>query len=354
MEKLCGKGYVLSAKPFFSIVIPVYNVEKYLSVCVDSILNQKDQIDEDIEIILVDDGSKDKSPKICDEYAEKYPEIVKVIHKENEGLLLARRTGFSNAEGVYIINCDSDDFIDKKALACLLETAKNTNADVLIYNISIYENEANVKVMADNIFSDSEIAVVPKGEALRMYLSSYYTKSMCCKAIKRKCIDTDKDYSEFGRLGMGEDALQSLEVYSRADSFVYINKPLYYYRQGFGMTDSFVSDYYFQSKKVFKVIETETKKWGIEDIKSRLATEYFTFLGRSITQGSSKKFTYSERKSYLEGIQNDEYVEKYSKSFDVIKGSLQRNHRIVCYLLMHKKYLMIHFLLSLKNSLRRG
>lgn len=92
--------------PFLSVIIPVYNVEKYLNQCVDSVINQK--LD-DIEIVLVDDGSPDKCPEICDKYASEY-EYVKVIHKPNGGLSSARNAGIDAAQGEYIIFMDSDDW----------------------------------------------------------------------------------------------------------------------------------------------------------------------------------------------------------------------------------------------------
>mgnify|MGYP003399346240 CR=1 FL=1 len=91
--------------PFISLIIPAYNVEKYLKACLDSVINQ---ILDDLEIILVDDGSKDDSPKICDEYSEKYS-FINVIHQKNGGLSSTRNTGIANAKGSYIVFMDSDD-----------------------------------------------------------------------------------------------------------------------------------------------------------------------------------------------------------------------------------------------------
>ena len=97
---------------FFSVVIPVYNVEKYLSQCVDSILAQSFT---DYELILVDDGAKDNSGKICDEYAQK-DSRVKVIHKENGGLVSARQAGIKMAVGEYVFHLDGDDAVCENAL----------------------------------------------------------------------------------------------------------------------------------------------------------------------------------------------------------------------------------------------
>ena len=97
---------------YFSIIVPVYNVEKYLRECIDSILCQTFT---DFELILVDDGSKDESGKICDEYAEKDNRI-KVIHKENGGQSTARNCGVKESSGKYIVFLDSDDFISEDTI----------------------------------------------------------------------------------------------------------------------------------------------------------------------------------------------------------------------------------------------
>src|SRR5688572_14059839 len=90
-----------------SIIVPVYNLEDFLPNCIDSLINQSFN---DIEIILVNDGSKDNSPKICDEYAESDKRI-KVIHKKNEGVSIARNTGLKAAIGEYIVFVDGDDWV---------------------------------------------------------------------------------------------------------------------------------------------------------------------------------------------------------------------------------------------------
>ena len=106
----------------FSIVIPVYNVEQYLNECVDSILSQMNDINNDCEILLVDDGSTDGSGRRCDKYQRENSEIIKVFHKKNEGLLATRRFGYKKASGDYIINCDSDDMLECGMLLKIKET----------------------------------------------------------------------------------------------------------------------------------------------------------------------------------------------------------------------------------------
>lgn len=108
------------SSPKVSIVVPIYKVEKYIDRCLDSLLNQTLK---DIEIILVDDGSPDNCPKICDEYVQKDARV-RVIHKQNEGLGYARNSGMDVAAGEYIAFVDSDDFVDVKMFGTLYSEAK--------------------------------------------------------------------------------------------------------------------------------------------------------------------------------------------------------------------------------------
>lgn len=116
--------------PQISIIVPVYKVEQYLDRCIKSIL---DQTFKDFELILVDDGSPDRCPQMCDEWAEK-DERIKVIHKENGGLSSARNRGLEIYKGSYVFFVDSDDWIEKEALNVLYQIAVNTKADIVVGN----------------------------------------------------------------------------------------------------------------------------------------------------------------------------------------------------------------------------
>ena len=120
-----------------SIIVPVYNAKKYLKKCIDSILKQTYT---DFELILIDDGSTDNSGEICDEYAKANSNI-RVIHKENEGLVAARKTGLQNALGEYIGFVDSDDYIDEGMYETLMKPIEKNNADISIGGlVSVNEN----------------------------------------------------------------------------------------------------------------------------------------------------------------------------------------------------------------------
>lgn len=118
-----------AAKIILSIIVPIYKVERYLKKCVDSLLNQ--DID-NYEIILVDDGSTDSCPQICEEYAAQYSHI-RVVHRENGGLSAARNSGIEVAKGAYLMFVDSDDFIEPNVLSMLVEQIERDHLDVLRY-----------------------------------------------------------------------------------------------------------------------------------------------------------------------------------------------------------------------------
>lgn len=136
---------------FFSVIIPVYNVEKYLRECVDSVINQTFR---DIEVILVDDGSPDKCPEICDAYAA-VDSRISVIHKENGGLSSARNAGIRASVGEYILFLDSDDYwCDNNALSKLFNILEENHYDALIYHaFLLYPDKGLVKDRADRDFS---------------------------------------------------------------------------------------------------------------------------------------------------------------------------------------------------------
>ena len=138
--------------PFLSIIIPVYKVEKYLKQCVDSILNQTFK---DIEIILVDDGSPDNCPKICDEY-KNIDTRVKVIHKLNEGVSVARNIGLQSACGQYVTFVDSDDYWNNEH--CLNEIVKQLESrpDFIIFGMSKYYQQ-DKRLIKQPIFYTEEI-----------------------------------------------------------------------------------------------------------------------------------------------------------------------------------------------------
>lgn len=332
----------------FSIVIPVYNVEKYLDECVNSILQQVDTIENECEILLIDDGSMDKSGILCDELAKKNSDLIKVFHKDNEGLLLTRRYGFKRASGDYIINCDSDDMIESGMLKAVRQIIlKYNKPDIIFINHYGYDG-VNKIVRYENALSKEHDSIVPKNLILREYLNGHNLVSMWGKIIKRSCIDLDRDYSKYGKMNTGEDTLQSIEFFANANIFVYLNEALYDYRCGSGMTVKFDPNYYFTFKKIFGLIEK--KDWNLPDFDEMFAIKVFQTAGRAITQSRYNMWdSVREHRKYLISICDDSMLTANFKYLRKIKDKLQSDHYILLVLLKKRMFGVIIILLNIKN-----
>ena len=158
-ELLTGLVYRLKAMGVkLSIIVPVYGVAKYLPKCVDSLLAQDIS---NYEIVLVDDGSPDECPQICDEYSTKYSNI-KVVHQVNAGLSAARNTGVSIAEGDYILFVDSDDYLQPNTLGTLLEQAEGDDLDVLRFRYQNVRESGEVFVPHEGMKTDyNDYSAIP-------------------------------------------------------------------------------------------------------------------------------------------------------------------------------------------------
>ena len=211
-----------------SVIVPVYNTEKYLKKCLDSIINQTYK---ELEIILIDDGSTDGSEKICDEYAKK-DNRVRVIHKVNEGVSIARINGVEQATGEYITFVDSDDYISNNAVEILVNQQIKTSSDLIIGqfyeiingkivepdvkpNLGEYNKSDINKFLEKNFLIDKTTF----SEGMMGYLWGKLYK----KVFLEKAIQTGKD------LFFAEDKLILFNVLISINSMAVISNRIYYY-----------------------------------------------------------------------------------------------------------------------------
>ena len=336
----------------FSIVIPVYNVERYLDECLQSIIPQAEMIPEDCEIILVDDGSTDRSGKICDEYQTQYPKLIQVYHRSNHGLLLTRRFGYQHTSGHYIINCDSDDLMEPDAFKTLRNTILEYDyPDIIIFNHYNLRGQDKSEAFMD-IFTTDQSCRVKRERVLKEYLSGYSINSVWGGICSRQCIDINRDYSEFKGLNNGEDSFQKIEQFDRASSFVYVNKALYDYRMGSGMTGKFDPSYYQSFKVVFSELRKKKELWNYPDGERYFAIKVLSTVGRAITQSRYGKWRGTkEHVRYLQTIRQDEYFIDAVKYLDQAKRNLQRDHFLLIKLLNYGMLYPLVWMLDIKNKL---
>lgn len=199
-----------------SVIVPVYNVEKYLERCIDSILNQTYK---NLEIILVDDGSTDKSPKICDKYLDR-DRRVRVIHKENGGLSDARNTGIQIATGDFISFIDSDDYIDINMYDSMMKILQDNDGDIIECGVKhVYNNKIIESNNIENKSFTSEEAI----EELILERSLHQT--VWNKIYKKNVIEG----LLFEKDKINEDEFWTYKAFSKSNKILSINNKFYYY-----------------------------------------------------------------------------------------------------------------------------
>lgn len=210
----------------FRILVPVYNVQKYIDQCITSVLDQTYQ---NFELVLVDDGSPDKCGAICDEYAEN-DERISVIHKKNMGLIAARRVAVGHVlstnynDSDYIIFLDSDDYLVPDALQSIYDAIIKTDCDMVIYGMNRVSNGEIIKQFG----GETEEIIYDKRQLYKKVLCSAVYNPLCRKAVSIKLLE-DTDYSKFYSILSSEDLLQSIPMYQKCKSAYFMNKSLYNY-----------------------------------------------------------------------------------------------------------------------------
>lgn len=219
-------GYLVM-DPLISVIVPIYNVEKYLRKCIESIINQSYK---NLEIILVDDGSTDSCGSICDEYA-KIDKRIKVIHKENGGLSDARNMGIEAAGGDYLMFIDGDDYINEKMAEILYQRIKKDNTDLAMCNLFIVD-EKGKDIKERNYDMPLKDGIITSDEAVLGLLGNkngYYV-SPCNKLYNRKVFN--KIRFPFGK--KYEDAFIMHMIFINCQKISCVSKPLYCYVQRIG------------------------------------------------------------------------------------------------------------------------
>ncbi|MEG1886909.1 MAG: glycosyltransferase family 2 protein [Oscillospiraceae bacterium] len=223
--------------PLISIIVPVYNVEKYLKKCLDSLVGQTMK---EIEIICVNDGGPDNSLEILNEYAKNDERII-VIDKKNEGVSAARNSALKIAEGEYIMFVDSDDWIDEAMCEEMLKAIKQDDADAVMCS---YIKEFSDHSVENHVFSNEYIvwneADVKKNFHRRLFgmISEELNRPQDGDIIVSVWMQLFKvdicreiEFVDLKKIGTFEDGLFQIQAYNNCRKFVYIDKPFYHYRK---------------------------------------------------------------------------------------------------------------------------
>lgn len=205
-----------------SVVVPIYNVAQYLSQCVDSVLSQSYQ---ELEIILVDDGSTDECPKICDDYQQKDSRI-RVIHKRNGGLSEARNAGMKIVTGEWIYFVDSDDWLDNNAIQKLYQFAVENKCDVVQGGLFYACHDYLLYRKASK--KEQKRTILERNDAMRELIINDRVKNFAWGKLYKRELIKDLEFP-FGRYF--EDSFWQHFVMDRVERYGIVDAPLYYYRQ---------------------------------------------------------------------------------------------------------------------------
>ncbi len=203
-----------------SVIIPVYNVEKYLPHCLESVLIQADN---NIEVIAINDGSIDKSPEILDQYATQYPSL-KIINQPNQGVSAARQKGITVAHGKYILFLDANDFLEASSLNILYKKAIEADADMVLMDYYTYNPDDQKKTY----IQQTSIHQYSQASLLKQMFCAERAWAVWSYIAKKELHETIK-YNLVSDLSIGEDAVYTTQIVLAAHKITSINKPLINY-----------------------------------------------------------------------------------------------------------------------------
>lgn len=308
-----------------SVIVPVYNVEKYLNKCLTSLVNQTYK---NFEIIIINDGSTDNSLAICNKYSKKYDNI-KVYDHKNAGVAHARNVGIEKATGDYLLFVDSDDYVDEKLLENLNEFLKKNDCDIVCFDMYKVVNNDNIYYHTSNSLVEDNIKRYIIGDS-----------GPCNKLIKKKLFNDLKFMEKIYYEDLA--TMPILALYTNKIDF--LEKPLYYYVQ---RDNSIMHQKVFSEKllDIFKALDNVYDVYN-GNYKDEIEYLYITHLLRS---ASMRFLEYDDTKNYLNKI--NEIIRtrfpnwKKNKYLKLSSFKL----KIICYLAYNKKYNLLKILMKIKK-----
>lgn len=318
-----------------SVVVPIYNVEKYLEKCLDSILEQTYK---NLEIILVDDGSPDKCGEICEKYHQKDERII-VIHQENKGLSGARNTGLEKSTGKYICFIDSDDYINKNMIEILYNNLIETNSDISICGFKqVNEND---KIKRNNNLIEKNIKVLDKEKCLKeLIYHKYQLDIVTWNKLYKKALFNNIRFPE-GKIY--EDFATIPFLVDESNNICVTSEKLYYYVQRKGSINNNLKF----NPKIYDLIENINKMENLIEKKYKKIYEYvipgILFFNIIAINQLIEYNECNKNSSYITSI--IEKIKKYKKNIFFSKGLLLTQKvklLLLCYFDLYKKVLIFY------------
>lgn len=340
-------------QPLISIIVPIYNVSKYLDRCMDTILNQTYK---NLEIIMVDDESPDDCGKKCDEYAKKDDRIV-VIHKKNAGLGMARNSGLEIAKGQYVGFVDSDDYVSKDMFEKLYETLKKNNADTCFgryYDVDSNGNARDAKeYYKRNLYQGNQvkelilamIGSLPEAPGDVEIGMSVWKSLYSMELIKKYNLRFPSE-REF----ISEDIVFHMEYLQKAQVVVVCDNFGYYYcDNGASLTKSYKTDRFEKEKILYLKEQDELRKiFKEEEFEQRLYKAFMGRVRRCLLQETGSNLNKKQIKRNMKKICEDQCVQNILKDIDNKKNTYSK--KIVNIMIKYKMFFALEVVMKIKNS----
>ncbi|MBO1579737.1 glycosyltransferase [Bacillus sp. XF8] len=292
-----------------SVIIPVYNAEKYITQCIESLLNQTLQ---ECEFIFINDGSIDNSREIIEGYKQ-VDDRITLINQENQGVSIARNMGLQLAAGEYVGFVDADDYIDKDMYETLYNSVKQSNCDVVISNFK-GEMEGH-KVIIKYPFP---IDIVLKKDYIEQEILPYFLKAdnlnTVVNKIYRNSLIKENNVKFPSGIALGEDGMFNVEFFSIATHMKYIDYVGYHYREvaGSATRDTSKKDYFKRAVEVYNMELPKTYTGKVDKVKIR-ELKSIKFINSVISYiyiyfEPSKDIRFSKRYKYVKNMVRNKYV----------------------------------------------
>ena len=343
-------------KPLVSVVLPIYNVEKYLERCILSIVNQTYR---NLEIILVDDGSPDRCPEICDAWARKDSRI-KVVHKRNAGLGYARNTGIEHATGEYIFFFDSDDYVELDTVELCVDAAVLEKADIVCFgnDVRLQTGEllfTRIPTPPKMVYADQEIRNVAMPNVLAYcagtgedwnFAMSAWSAMYSMQTIK----ESDWRFVSEREI-ISEDIYSVLDFYQYVQKLVVVPRVLYHYiTNPVSLSRVYRKDRYEKLKFLAERLTELSVEMGSEDIlRERI---FCIFLGLTLgvlKQIASVKMSIKEKREELLHILNDDYLQIVLHEYNYLDEGIQK--KTMYWAMVHKYWWVCYILLKIRGML---
>jgi len=322
-----------------SYIIPVYNVEQYLEQCINSILSQSIS---DYEIILIDDGSKDNSGKLCDEYSKKY-NFIKTFHYENGGLPKARNRGLEKAKGEYIFFVDSDDCLKTNNVESLYNTAKQYNLDILNTSFYVSGNDKiyNTPFSENKLYSNEELSTELYHANMNRILIFVW------RNMYKRSFLTDNNIIFSEEIRTVEDSVFNIQCFSKCQRFMAVNIPAYCYRlrDDSIQREKYKLDYDLTLQKqwelknrYYKGNHSNTEAYDSDSAEFTLKVLLHEMLGNEYLNKTKDRY------KKLKRIANSEMIVESFKKYDINEYKSKSLDWLTTLLIRKKRYFPAHLI----------